>query len=254
MPRYFVSGDAKQDDVILVTGADALHMMQSQRMRVGDTVDVVVDGEGVYSVVITAFENSTVVTKILERLTEQRDSPIQIVLYQGIAKGERMDIAVQKTTELGTFEIVPFFSQTCVVRLDERKARKRQERWQRIAHEAAKQCLRDTVPTVRHPIPFTTVVNEVGDGLHDLVVFPYERETAHFVSDIDVHAPKSVAVIIGPEGGFSGPEGEQLVAAGATVISLGPRILRTETAGVVALSLVGARFGDLGRKVERSNG
>lgn len=250
MPRYFVLNDAKDGNCIRITGADAAHMMQSLRMRVGDSIDVVVDEDGVYVTKITEVRGSTVLVDIQGKLDERRDPPVRFVLYQGIAKGERMDLAVQKAVELGVAAVVPFTSRACVVRLDDRRAQKRQERWQRIAHEAAKQCLRSAIPTVHQPVSFDTVVQETAAGRHDLVIFPYERTAGQYLKDVEAANPASIGVIIGPEGGFLGPEGDQLIAAGAQAISLGPRILRTETAGIVALSLLGARFGDLDRKGE----
>jgi len=247
-----VSKQARQGDAICIEGEDARHLGGALRANVGDYVEVMVEEDGPYVSQIKDMDRQRVETTIVKRLRKQQDPPISLVLYQGMAKGERMDFAVQKAVELGVQRVVPFSSDNCVVKMDVTRAKRKRRRWQRIAEEAAKQCFRDRIPDVSHPMQFEDLVDICADGTPELMVFPYEREDTVFVKDLQVEAPESAGVIIGPEGGFEPAEAARLVQSGANAVSLGPRILRTETAGMVALTLLGSRFGDLNReKVER---
>ena len=181
---------------------------------------------------------------VVQRFRSYQEPPIRLRLYQGLAKGDKMDFVIQKAVELGVKEIVPFTSQYTVVKLEASAAEKRLRRWQRIADEAAKQCLRAELPVVRPLISFEQVLADLKEGPKDkLVLLPYEHEEKQGIKSVPTGEWGAVSIIIGPEGGFHPAEVEAARENGAKVVSLGPRILRTETAGLVALSLVGYRWG-----------
>ncbi len=188
-----------------------------------------------------------VVGTVLETVLRSQESPLRLTLFQGLAKGDKMDFVVQKAVELGAAEIVPFSSYHTVVKLGEKQQEAKRARWQRIALEAAKQSKRTRVPAVGEVHTFAAVAARVKSAsrLGELVVLAYEGEKQVGLRDLDAGG-QAVSAVIGPEGGFSPAEVGELISAGAKVCSLGPRILRTETAGLVLLSLVGYKWGDLG--------
>jgi 16S rRNA (uracil1498-N3)-methyltransferase len=176
-----------------------------------------------------------------------QESPLAITLFQGLAKGDKMDLVIQKAVELGAIEVVPFTSRFTVVRLEEKQARTRQTRWERIALEAAKQSGRTRIPIIGPLHTFSGLSEAVKArcALGDLVILAYEGATKMGIGSLD-DPKQGVAVIVGPEGGFAPDEVEALALAGAKVCTLGPRILRTETAGLALLSMIGYKWGDLG--------
>lgn len=229
-----------------IDGSDAHHITRVLRLRLGDRIECIDENEQLHLVEIT--ETGEMVLGVVKKTQKVvQEPPLPLTLFQGLAKGDKMDWVVQKAVELGVGEIVPFESRFTVVRLNAKQQKARQQRWERIALEAAKQCGRTRLPTIKPIHNWGQMLGEVEKRVsrHELVLFAYEAEVARGLGDIS-SAPGAVSVLIGPEGGFAAEEADQLVEMGAERISLGPRILRTETAGLVALSLIGYRWGDLG--------
>jgi len=179
------------------------------------------------------------------------EPPIEITLVQGLPKSDKMDFIVQKVTELGVKRIIPVITQRTIIRLGKEKAQVRRIRWQRIALEAAKQSGRAIIPEVREVIPFIQALNNLnGESLN---LIPWEEETStslkevlkHHTSHIP-HPVSQITVFIGPEGGFTPEEVRAAREKGALPVSLGPRLLRTETAGLVTLAMILYELGDMG--------
>lgn len=245
MARFFLQAGQLQDGQVAISGDEAHHISRVLRLQVGDTITCVDVDEAAYTVTITEL-GATVRGNISAALEVTQESPLHLTLFQGLAKGDKMDLVIQKAVELGVQTIVPYTSRYTIVKLDPKQAKTRQERWARIALEAAKQCGRTRIPEVVELRSFKDVVAAVQSrkAQDETIVLAYEGEKRLSIRDLP-GPPQAASVLVGPEGGFAPEEVADLVAAGATACTLGPRILRTETAGLVALSLLGYKWGDL---------
>jgi 16S rRNA (uracil1498-N3)-methyltransferase len=227
---------------------DRHHMARVLRLVTGDRV-IVVDAHG-------REAEATLVEISAERVVADIDSAVHrprrphVVVAPAVARRERMELSIQKVTELGVSEIWPLLSARCVVRLDENCAGARAQRWRRIAEEAAKQSQRASVPVVRDPMTITELAAEA--GRFDLMLVPWEEASSGSLGigaalDAEGATPDtSVLVVIGPEGGFEESEVATLEAAGGVVVTLGETVLRTETAAIVAAALTVYELGGLG--------
>ncbi|NLJ80338.1 MAG: 16S rRNA (uracil(1498)-N(3))-methyltransferase [Firmicutes bacterium] len=248
MARFFLQKDQVDKDEVLISGEDAHHISRVLRLREGNVIECVWEVGLVHFVEITGVKKEEVAGKILRTVKTDQESPLQLTLWQSLAKGDKMDFVVQKAVELGVREIIPYVSRYTVVQLKPSQEKMRRRRWNRIAKAAAQQCERTYLPQVGETQTFPQVLANVEQrsGQGDLVLVPYEGETEKGIGDLPSQPPQSAAVLIGPEGGFHREEIEALSEKGALPVSLGPRVLRTETAGLVALSLLGYKWGDLG--------
>lgn len=213
------------------------------RLRVGDEVLLFNGDGGEFVAVISAVSKSGVRLRVRNRRERIVESPLKINLVQGVSRGERMDIVVQKTTELGVFRITPVISAHSVVRFDGDKSEKRAAHWTKVAQSACEQCGRSVVPPVDVPQSFNRWIEGLMPGASERIVLHPGAGTA--LSGLR-HLPERVELLIGPEGGLSDAEVDQATAAGFTPCSLGPRILRTETAAIAAIAILQSRYGDLG--------
>lgn len=240
MSRFFVDPtDIAEKYIYLTDKTDLHHMKKVLRLRVGDKVDIS-DGElWEYSTVIEEIGENEAVLLIEDKQKFAREPELAVTLYQGIPKGSKMEEIIQKSVELGVHDIVPVFMERTVV-VDKGNMGKKVQRWQKISDEAVKQCKRGIIPEVKTPIKFDEALEMLKS--HDLVVFPYENEDGRTIKDClksaEEKKPKTVAVIIGPEGGFADSEAEKLAEIGADTVSLGKTILRTETAGPAAIAMI----------------
>ena len=244
--RLFLPG--KLADTVTLTGSDAHHLGYTLRARVGERC-VVVDAErAVASMEIVGFTADTVTLRLVERLAADTESPIRLTLAVCLLKSDKMDFVVQKAVELGAAKVQPLESGNCVARYDGKKAEARRERWQRIADEAAKQCGRTALLEVASIVPFSDWLAARPDE-GGAAFFCYEAEERKTLGAWLAETQDEVfTAVIGPEGGFSTAEAEQAKAAGLAAVTLGPRILRAETAAVAALAIVQHVKGDLGNK------
>jgi 16S rRNA (uracil1498-N3)-methyltransferase len=213
------------------------------RLRAGDEVLLFNGDGGEFVAVISEVSRSAVRLHIGNRRERIVESPLKINLAQGVSRGERMDIVVQKATELGVFRITPVMTAHSVVRLAGDKGEKRAAHWTKIAQSACEQCGRAVVPLVDAPRSFNGWIEGLTPGDGERLVLHPNAGTA--LSGLR-HLPERVGLLIGPEGGLSGAELDQATAAGFTACSLGPRILRTETAAIAAIAILQSRYGDLG--------
>ncbi len=244
MRRLFIPGELK--GTIEITGADAHHLMHAMRAKAGQEF-VVVDGSShVGRVKLVSFTADKVTAILTERLSNNTESPIEIVLAQCLPKGDKMELIVQKAVELGITAIQPLSSQNSVVRYDKKKASDRQNRWQKIVNEAAKQCGRTEIPEVCPITGLHDWLENTEFTAEDIFVFCYENEEKQSLkSCLCDSSAKRIFLLIGPEGGFSLDEAEDILIRGAKSVSLGPRILRAETAAIAAMSIIQYELGDI---------
>ncbi|MGI6679049.1 MAG: 16S rRNA (uracil(1498)-N(3))-methyltransferase [Dehalobacterium sp.] len=249
MHRFFVAPDQIREKYITITGGDVHHINRVLRLNVGDQI-IITDGEGwEYLTQITSQSLQLVEARILEGAVSSQEPPIDVFLLQGIPKGEKMELLIQKCTEIGMKKLIPIQMKRSIVKLSSEKEEKRRERWQRVATEAAKQSQRAVIPPIMPVCDLASALQQLPPGT--TLIMPWEEEThtglkACFSSWPAIPGP--IALLIGPEGGISSEEAQLAMEWGAHKISLGPRILRTETAGMVALSIILYELGDLGGK------
>lgn len=246
MHRFFVPELYSEE--MHIEGVDAHHISKVLRMQVGDKLQIVSD-DGVSALAeVKAFEENEVIVRCLEKLAESHEPQVRITLAQGLAKGEKMEFIIQKAVELGACRIIPVAMEHSVVRLEPAKAVKKVERWQKIAESAAKQSKRDIIPEVQK---VQTMAQMLNNNSFDIKIIAYECEDRRGLKQalkeaFETGTEKELLLIIGPEGGISEKELELARAAGAVPVSLGHRILRAETAGLVAMSAIFYETGDLG--------
>lgn len=244
MRRLFYKGHLSE--TIAITGPDAHHLMHVMRAKPGQEVVVVDDAGKVGRMEMVAFSPEAVTLKLREELAADTESPLELILAQCLLKADKMDTVVQKAVELGATGVMPIRSHNCVVRYDAKKAESRRSRWQKIADEAAKQCGRTALVEV---CPIASLASFCADMQQEgiEVVFCYENEEQETAKAcLQKLAGKRIVLLIGPEGGFTLEEAEAVMAAGGHSVTLGPRILRAETAAIAGLSIVQYEKGDLG--------
>lgn len=239
MQHFFVTPSQVGETDIYIEGSDVNHMKNVLRMRYKEELTVS-DGDNLkYRCAVERYEEGRAVLKILERMQSDTELSSRIYLFQGLPKQDKMELIIQKAVELGVYQIIPVSTSRCVVKLDEKKAAKKTKRWQQIAESAAKQAGRGYIPEVAPVSSYQEALMQA-EKL-DVILIPYElergmRETREIIEEI--RPGQSVAVFIGPEGGFEKEEVEQALGYGARAVTLGRRILRTETAGLTALSVL----------------
>lgn len=239
MYRFFVEQAACKGDCIRITGDDWNHMRNVLRLKCGETVTVSDGSEREYICEIKAYTETAAELQVVDILDSNAELPTAITLYQGFPKGDKMELIIQKAVELGAVRIVPVMTHRSVVKLDAKKAEKKVERYNAIALSAAKQSKRSVIPVVSPVMSWQEALRDAA-GL-DMLLLPYEdaEGMVHASTLIQQAATKqSVGIIIGPEGGFERTEVEEAKKAGAECLTLGHRILRTETAGMTALSIL----------------
>ncbi|MCQ2427652.1 MAG: 16S rRNA (uracil(1498)-N(3))-methyltransferase [Clostridia bacterium] len=242
MPRFFVSPEAVNRDgkTVLITGDDAHHIARSLRMAVGETVSVCDGGGTVLTCRLEQIRDDCAVGAILSEERSASEPPYRLTVFQALVKGDRTDTAIQKSVESGAHEIVLFESSRCVMRRGDSDGKKL-DRFRRIAHEAAKQSGRGVLPEVSGPVSFRDAVKAASENA--LSLFCYEDESRTLLGDaLPDSTPASVSVMIGPEGGFSPEEAEIASAAGLKSVSLGNRILRTESAAPFTLACLAFKY------------
>ncbi len=238
MARFFLQhAEARQ---VTLTGDDAKHIARVLRMQPGELIELVI-GEQAYLAELLLVDVSGVVARIGEQLQDS-ESPLQIHLYQALPKSDKMDLIVQKATELGVREITPILSERVIVKPKEAAASQRITRWQRIAAEAAKQSRRRLVPTVHDLLALAELPTAPGR----LRLVAWEEAERPLAELLQCTETKQVDILIGPEGGLTSAEVAVLGRLGFQSVSLGPRILRTETAPLALVSILQYQLGDVG--------
>ena len=241
MQRFFVEPHQIDEAAhqIHIIGTDVNHISNVLRMKQGEEVWIRDGGQKEYRCAIEAFSADEVLLHIIYAQEPDYELPSRIYLFQGLPKADKMELIIQKAVELGAYEIIPVETKRCVVKLDGKKAAKKVERWQQIAESAAKQSKRMLIPNVHQVLSFKEAL-KYAESM-DIRLIPYElakgmQETKEILAAIE--QGQSIGIFIGPEGGFEEKEVEAAISEGAKPITLGKRILRTETAGLAILSVL----------------
>lgn len=244
MQHFFVPHEQVGDSKIAITGADVHHMKHALRMRSGERLMVSDGSNRKYLCRLKTYETGSggeerAVLDILEKEENDTELPSRVYLFQGLPKQDKMDLVVQKSVELGVYKIIPVAMRRSVVKLSGEKAEKKRQRWQEIARSAAKQSGRGLVPEIEKVLSWAEAL-KMAENL-DALLLPYELAegmgTTRQVME-SLRPGQSIGVFIGPEGGFEKTEVRKAQEAGAKLITLGKRILRTETAGIATLSML----------------
>lgn len=238
MYQFFVEPSQIYDKTVIITGPDVNHIKNVLRMKMGEEIAVSngVDGKEYRCGVAGIFEDR-IECELRFVKEDGVELPTRVHLYQGLPKADKMELIIQKAVELGVYEIIPVETKRCVVKLDDKKAKQKVQRWQAIAEAAAKQSKRAVIPTVASPMPFSLAIKQA--AAMDVKLIPYElaegmAKTKELIEGIK--PGQDVAVFIGPEGGFEEAEVAAAFAEGIEPITLGKRILRTETAGLTVMA------------------
>lgn len=237
MYNFFIEEGNKHGDCYFITGSDYNHIKNVLRMKQGDTF--LVSESGASSLCsLQSFESESVVARIIEENYQNTNLPVKIYLFQGLPKGDKMELIIQKAVELGAEAIIPIEMNRCVVKLDEKKKKSKISRWQSIAESAAKQSKRTIIPEICDVITYKQLVQRIAEIDHFLVPYECKNGMADTKAALkNIKSGESVGILIGPEGGFEESEITAAIEAGAKTISLGKRILRTETAAITAVGM-----------------
>ena len=242
MYHFFVEEEQVNGENAYISGSDVNHIVNVLRMKIGEELLISVKGDWDYLCKIEEIENERVNLKLLESM-EQRELPIKLTLLQGIPKSDKLEMIIQKAIELGVSEIIPVKTNRVVVKIDEKKTQAKVNRWNAIAESAAKQSKRSIIPKVLKPQTIDNALEIVKD--YGVKLLPYEnadgiKKTKDILNSLD--SKNNIAVFIGPEGGFEEAEVKKSTDSGFEVITLGKRILRTETAGLALLGNIMIRL------------
>ena len=243
LPRFFIDG-APAGDTIEIAGEDAHHIARVLRMKPGETLTVC-DGAGAdYRCTLTGTDGGRALCHVEARTPSRGEPNVRLTLYMALPKGDKMDLIVQKAVELGAFRVVPYAAARSVSRPDAKALQKKTARWRKIAREAAQQSGRGRVPEVADCLSFAEAVRLAGQSELPLLLYENEQENS-LRAALTAHPFAEAALMVGPEGGFAGEEVQAACAAGLASVSLGPRILRCETAPLAALAAVLYESGNL---------
>lgn len=239
MHHFFVTPQQISGDKIRIEGGDVNHMKNVLRMKLHEKAEIS-DGESrTYLCEVEAYEEDVAILHILEEMEADTEPASKLYLFQGLPKSDKMELIVQKAVELGVYQVIPVAMKRSVVRLDDKKAAKKADRWNSIAESAAKQTGRSRIPEVTMPLSYNEAL-KMAEEL-DVTLLPYELAGGMEVTREvirQIKSGQSVGIFIGPEGGFEPEEVDAAVSMGAKVITLGRRILRTETAGLATLAVL----------------
>lgn len=241
LTRVYVDAPLAAGTQITLLGNAASHVTRVLRLRIGQALTLFNGLGGEHLGSIDQAHGGEVTVSVGEHAAIERESPFPLTLAQGISRGERMDLVVQKTTELGVSRLVPLLTERSVVRLDAQQADRKFNHWRAVAIAACEQCGRNRLPAVALPTHFRDFLRQSASGSTRLLLSP---EASQRIEDVP-RPERGATVLIGPEGGLSDEEQQDALAAGFIAVRLGPRILRTETAAIAALTLLQREFGDL---------
>lgn len=239
MYHFFVDDSNISDNEIVITGKDVNHIKNVLRLKENDKILISNGQDKDFYCIISKINNDEVVTLIDSVLEQSNELPSKIYLFQGLPKNDKMELIIQKAVELGVYEIIPVAMKNCVVKLDAKKEASKIKRWEAISESAAKQSKRCIIPNVHNVLSFKEAIEYA--SMLDINIVPYENqkgieETRRVVSGIK--KGQSVGIFIGPEGGFDDKEIECVLSNSYIPLTLGRRILRTETAGIAMLSIL----------------
>lgn len=249
MPKFFVDSNQVQDNRIIIIGQDVNHIKNVLRKEVGNKLEICnKDNSNNYLVEIQKLEKEKIECNIIKTLNVQTESNVFINVFQGLPKSDKMELIIQKSIELGVSEITPVSMKRCVVKLSSKDESKKIQRWQKISEVASKQCGRNIIPNINNIIDTKDICNYIDD--YDVVLVAYENEKENRLKD-ELNRLKQMgknnyklAIVIGPEGGFEPNDIKLLKEKGAEIITLGNRILRTETVALNMISIINYELED----------
>jgi len=244
MHTFYLEQTGSVGAVIALPKEEAKHALKVLRLSAGDEICVLDGCGGRFAAVIESAQGESAQVRLTEELSSN-EPPVKVTLYQGLPKADKLDFIVQKITELGACCAVPVKMERCVVKSDAKDGVKRRERLDKIAREASKQCRRACAPEIAEPLTWKQTFARMEK--HDLVLVPWEDAEGYNLKRAFADAPeaKDIGVVVGPEGGMSAAEVDALKELGAKVVTLGPRILRAETAAVASVAMALTLWGDL---------
>lgn len=249
MYKFFVKENQIEENRVRIIGEDVNHIKNVLRLQPNENIQICnIDEEKTYITKIIEIHSNIIITEIIEEYTYTTESDISLHIFQGLPKQEKMEQIIQKATEIGVNDITPIKMERCVVKLDEKTASKKIERWQKIAEVAAKQSKRDKIPTIHSCINFKNLYEILKK--YDIVIVAYEEEKEvnikQVLKDAKQNNSKEIALIIGPEGGIAKEEIEFLnTISNVKIVTLGKRIFRTETAPLVLVSCIMYEFDEM---------
>ncbi len=246
--HFIVNLKQVKGNKVTIIGEDFTHLTRVLRLKKEDKITVA-DGSGnLYFCTLEEIYQKEAVGKIIKICSDKAEPSLEVILIQGLPKGDKLEFIIQKATELGVAGIIPVAMHRSVVQLSKTKAADRNTRWQRIAQEAAKQCRRSWVPQVEYSPTFGEALDSLDEDA--LILLPWEAERTQGIKEVlkkeGNSKKRQIVLLVGPEGGFEDQEVELAKKYGAISLSLGPRILRVETAALVAITMVMYELGDLG--------
>lgn len=240
MPKFFIKNNQVQNDNIILSGEDVKHIKNVLRMKEKEEISICnIDTSENYRCILEIFEKDSIKCKILKKEISNAEPNVQITIFQGLPKAEKMELIIQKCIEIGVKEFIPVEMNRCVVKLNNNTEMKKIDRWQKIAESAAKQSGRDIIPKIKNVINLKNLCQLVEK--YDIVLVAYEKEKNNTLKN-ELNKLKGkdlkIGIVIGPEGGLEDTEISNLKQAGARIITLGKRILRTETASIYLSSVI----------------
>ena len=247
MPKFFVNKKQVENETINIIGGDVNHIKNVLRKKEKEKIEICIIGneeKGIDTISeIEKIEENCIKCRILEYKVSETEGKIQVTIFQGLPKSDKMELVIQKSVELGVYEIYPIEMKRCIVKLKEQEANKKIARWQKISEVAAKQSGRNIIPQIKEKVNIKQVCNMVEN--YDKLIVAYEEEKENSLKS-ELKSIKSkdkenikIAILVGPEGGIDLAEIEELRKAGAVIVTLGKRILRSETAPLYLLSVIG---------------
>lgn len=243
MPKFFVKNSQVNDNKIIIIGEDVNHIKNVLRKNIGDTLEICdKDNSKNYLTNILELDKDQIICDIMQELNTNTESNVFINVFQGLPKSDKMELIIQKSIELGASKITPVAMKRCVVKLSGKDEEKKITRWQKISEVASKQCGRNIIPKIENVCTIKDICDNISK--YDVVLVAYENEKDNILK-IELEKLKNsqnknikVAIVIGPEGGIEPEEIEKLSTNGAKIVTLGNRILRTETASLNMISII----------------
>lgn len=239
MYRFFVTPDQTKGEYITITGSDVNHIKNVLRMKCGTQITISDGQDKEYYCIIDLIEEDKVLAKIVDMVGASAELPVKITLFQGLPKSDKLELIIQKAVELGVFEVIPVATKRSIVKLDPKKQLKKKERWNNIALSAAKQAKRSVIPEVLNIMTLSEAFQYAKNLSMNIMPYEDAQGIAHSKEVIDsIYGKESLGIFIGPEGGFDEREVQEAMDMNIEPITLGHRILRTETAGITTLSII----------------
>lgn len=239
MPKFFVKENQVNNNKITILGTDVNHIKNVLRLQLNENIQICnSDNQENYLCKIKDISDEQIKCDVLEKIEETVEPRVKVTIFQGLPKSDKMELIIQKSVELGVYSIAPVDMGRCIVKLNEKDKLKKIDRWQKISEVAAKQCGRDIIPQISNVTTVKEICSTIDD--YDMIIVAYEKEKQNVLKnelkEIKQKGFKKIGFVVGPEGGLEEKDVEMLKTSGAKIVTLGKRILRTETVAINVLS------------------